>query len=164
MSAEVSVTRITTTPASSTSPPAASAAPALKGLGATQSDFNANHTPQQAAENSAGVNGVDTVNTANGRVIGFVLEFNARPPLPITEAEPEARGELPSDAQLVLARRPGPTCAQQFFQSAALKQATGAGVALVEFESGQPGDPYEPSAVASATFTNLPSVDPNIPC
>jgi hypothetical protein len=153
------------TPSTQQAAPAQTApSPRLSGLGARQADFNANHTPQSAALNSAGVNGVDTVNAGSGRVIGFVLEFNAKPPLSIAEAESEARAELPPDAHLVVARRRDPTCAQEFYRSAALKHATGAGVALIDFESGQPGDPYDPSAVASATFTNLPTVDRSIPC
>lgn len=152
------------TSAQQAAPPTTPPLPKLKGLGATPVDFNANHTPQSAALNSVGVNGVDTINTASGRVIGFVLEFNAKPPLSIAEAESEARSELPTDAHLQLARRPGSTCAQEFYESATLRRVTGGGVALIEFESGQPGDPYDASAVASATFTNLASVDRSIPC
>jgi len=136
----------------------------LTGLGAATSVFDAHHTPNNEAINSAGVNGVDSVQTIRGRVTGFIFDLNAKPPLGQGEALAEAQAELPHDARALRARRPGPTCAQVFYRSATLNRLIGEGVVLIEFESGNPGDPYRASAVDAATFTALPSVDPPPPC
>jgi len=136
----------------------------LTGLGATRSVFDAHHTPNNEAINSAGVNGVDSVQTIAGRVTGFVLDLNAKPPLNQGEAGGEAQAELPHDPRVVRVRRPDPTCAQIFYRSDTLNRVIGEGVVLIEFESGNPGDPYRASAVDAATFTALPSVNPSPPC
>ena len=130
----------------------------LTAWGATQDQWNANHTPDPGASSDYWPklpDGLDTytdLRLAAGRVVGYVL--NLYPSVGVADAKSRLANDLPLDAS-VTSERPLPGCDQLVEQGPTVVAVSPGGL-LAELESTN-GGAYSASAIARIVVAPLPA-------